>query len=281
MYNVRIIHYPDGDRIILYGNPVLTSDDRLTFDPDTGEIFRRNEKRPDPLELIENPFTGDDEYMVDINELDKRKEHSVTSSLNRTKNRIYHLARSNLWEWFFTLTFDPNKVDSFDYGESTNKLSKWLNNLRSRYAPDLKYIFVPEQHKSGRWHFHGLVSNTGNIQFVDSGRHSNGKVIFNVDQYRLGFSTATRIESISKSTYYITKYLTKDVVSVTKGKKRYWASKNLDEAPVTEYTFDTAQHYKIADEFTDVRYSKSYDLGFQKVDFIDIEGHDAVQRFSS
>lgn len=282
MYNVRIIHYPDGDRIILYDSPVLAGDDFADFDPDTGEILiKRIEKRPDLLINEFNPFTEEYEYMLDMNDLERRNEHSLQNSLSRARNKVYHLARSNEWEWFFTLTFDPNKVNSFDYGEVTAKLSKWLNNLRSRYAPDLKYIFVPEQHKSGRWHFHGLVSQIGNIVFTHSGRYSHGIPIFNVGQYRLGFSTATEIQSVSKSTYYITKYFTKDLVSATKGKKRYWASKNLSQAPVTEYCFDSGKQFSIADQFRNVRFAKHYDLGFRTVDYIDIDGHDADEYFKS
>lgn len=281
MYNVKIIHYPDGDRIVLFRNPILKDDDFVGCDLETGEITKRfHDLLPFPLTETFNPFTDDYDLFTDMNELEKRMEHSVQMSLNRTKNKIYYLARSNIWEWFFTLTFDPEKVDSYDYGEVTNKLSKWLNNLRSRYAPDLKYIFVPEQHKSGRWHFHGLVSDTGNIVFADSGHNTHGLTIYNVGQYRLGFSTATRIQSVSKSTYYITKYFTKDLVSATKNKKRYWSSKNLHQAPVTEYTFECGEHYNIADQFRNVRYAKHYDLGFQQVDYIDIDGHDADDFFS-
>lgn len=282
MYNVKVIHYPDGDRIILYGSPIMSDDDFCECDPDTGEIVKKRiEKRPDLLTGDFNPFLGEYMYMIDMNDKDMREQHSIQNSLSRSKNKVYHLARSNSWEWFFTLTFNPDLVDSFDYSEVTAKLSKWLNNLKSRYAPDLKYIFVPEKHKSGRWHFHGLVSNTGNIGFTDSGHRTHGIIIYNVGQYRLGFSTATPIQDVQKSVYYITKYFTKDLVSATKGKKRYWASKNLDLAPESTFCLECGEHYKIADQISDVRFSRTYDLGFQKVDYIDINGHDADKHFIS
>ena len=45
------------------------------------------------------------------------KEHSEQSSLSRTKQKIYNYAFSNDWSngLFFTITFDPKQVDSFDY----------------------------------------------------------------------------------------------------------------------------------------------------------------------
>lgn len=119
----------------------------------------------------------------------------------------------------FTLTFNPDKVDSFDYSETTKKLSKWLNNMR-RTCPSMKYVVVPELHKSGRWHFHGLFSNVENMVFVDSEkRDKKGRVIYNVGKYRLGFSTATKIDDVAKSITYVTKYVTKELCEVTYGKK--------------------------------------------------------------
>ena len=280
VYNVKIIHYPDGDRIILFGQSVLVGDDFAEFDPYTGEIGKKHIKKCDPVTYAFNPFLGEYERMTDLEKLEQKKEESLRCSLSRTKNKIYHLARSNTWEWFITLTFNPEKVDSFDFDEVTKKLSKWLNNLRSRFAPDLKYIIVPELHVSGRFHFHGLISNTGNIPFTDSGKKTHGKTVYNIGSYQLGFSTATPIESVSKSTYYITKYISKDFVCLTKGKKRYWASKNLDKASVTEFNFEAGEQFQIADAFNDVRYSKHYDLGFQTIDYIDINGFYAAGYFS-
>ena len=112
---------------------------------------------------------------------------------------IYDIAKSNEWEWFFTLTFNPEKVDSFNYANVTDKLSQWLKNMRKK-CPDMMYLVVPEQHESGRWHFHGLFSHVENMRFVDSEkRDKKGRIIYNVGSYRLGFSTATQIEDVKKA----------------------------------------------------------------------------------
>ena len=106
---------------------------------------------------------GVDENSEEIinDELSKneRKEHSKKVSLNRTKQTIYSLAYNNKWDWFVTLTLDPDKIDRFDYSEVIKKVTKWLNNFKSRKAPDLKYILIPVPHKSGAYHFHGLFAN--------------------------------------------------------------------------------------------------------------------------
>ncbi len=165
-----------------------------------------------------------------------RHQRCVISSVNRTKNMIYNYARGNVWEWFITLTFNKNKVNRYDYAECSKKLRKWLNNVRNKYAPDLRYLVIPEQHKDGAWHFHGLLSNTGKIQFNEAvNKYSalplftkSGLQIFNFANYKLGYSTATAITDTAKASSYVTKYITKELAVKTKGCRRYYPSNNLE-----------------------------------------------------
>ncbi|MCB5712133.1 rolling circle replication-associated protein [Lactonifactor longoviformis] len=162
---------------------------------------------------------------------------------------MYEITRANRWSYFVTLTFDPKKIDSTDYDLLSCKTSKWLNNLKSRYAPDLKYILVPELHKDGKkFHFHALIANTGNLQLSFSGKVAVGKriydyhrkpfgtKIYNLSNWKYGFSTATAVSDSSRVASYITKYITKDLCTLTKGKKRYWVSKNVDRAEISYMT---------------------------------------------
>lgn len=172
---------------------------------------------------------------ISLEEAMERAERSLSVSLSRTKNTVYDYARANEWQWFLTWTTDPTKVDRHDYKAVTDKLSKWLNNVRSRKAPDLKYIIVPERHKDGAYHFHGLLSNTGTLKFTEAINPHTGKniiikgmQIYNLKEWSLGQTTATQIRDTLKASNYITKYITKELIHHTKDQKRYWNSKNLD-----------------------------------------------------
>lgn len=66
------------------------------------------------------------------------------------------IALCNEFNCFVTLTFDPCRVDSFDYSECLLVLSQKLRQLR-RYCQGFKYVLVPELHASGAYHFHGLL----------------------------------------------------------------------------------------------------------------------------
>ena len=139
-------------------------------------------------------------------------------------------------ELFVTITFDPEKVDRSNYYDVTKRLSFWLKNIKKRYAPDLTYLLVPELHKDKKsFHFHGLFANIGDMTMLKSGLEKDGNTIYNVNDYKLGFSAATRVKDNSKVCSYISKYITKELCTVTEGKKRYWASRNLNRVKAKEF----------------------------------------------
>lgn len=45
-----------------------------------------------------------------------------------------------------------------------------------------QYLFVPELHKSKRWHFHGIGVNCDKLKFEKSGIVKNGKEIYNINK---------------------------------------------------------------------------------------------------
>ena len=239
IHNVRIYNYLGGQQIRIYKKPVGRCAD----------IW-------DDVESTKKEKDKDKKKGV------KDEERSNVVSRNRTIQKVYEVTRSNMWEWFITLTFNPEKVNSFEYTEVSQVLSKWLNNLKSRYAPDLKYIIVPELHKSGRYHFHGLIADTGNMIFEDSGHKTfGGETIYNLGNYKLGFTTATKINDVSRASSYITKYITKDLCATTANKKRYWCSRNLNEVDITDYCMTREEIETMLDSLSDnIQFAKTIDV---------------------
>ena len=215
-YNVKTIEYVDSVQVRTYKRPVTVSN-KITF-PEQKQISKSKERTQ------------------------KQIEHSIESSVNRTINQIYMLSRANRWDYFITLTIDLQKLDSTDFNLISQKLNIWTNNLKKRYAPDLKYIIVPELHKDKRkWHFHGLFANIGKMSLDFSGKVCIGKYIYdyvqipfatkiyNIPLWKYGFSTATVIRDPSRASSYITKYVTKDLCRVLPNQHRYLASQNIDK----------------------------------------------------
>lgn len=162
---------------------------------------------------------------------EERRLQNKKRSESRTKQSIYEIARDNKWDYFITMTFAKEKVDRYDYKEVSKKLSIWLNNARKKYK-DLKYVIVPELHKDGAYHFHGLVSGINEEDLQDSGHKVDGEIIYNLRSYKLGFTTLTKVRCNDAVVRYILKYITKDLMKRTSGMKRYWVSRNCDRPSV-------------------------------------------------
>lgn len=225
VYNARLYNYADGLQLRVYNRPIIC-----------------NQKANKPKDNTQDLKIKSS----DVRTFEQEK-HSSTSSLNRTIQDIYEISRSNTWHWFLTFTLNPKVIDRTNYDLIVEKVSKWFNNTRSRYAPNLKYLLVPELHSDGEsFHFHAIISNIGSLEMKFSGKVSfNKKIypytrkpygtkIYNMPRWYFGWTTATKVVNNARVASYITKYITKDLCAVAKNKKRYWHSRNC-ERPQVEY----------------------------------------------
>lgn len=271
MYNVKIIDYGNEKQVRTYSLPIKTKEDRKEVSEEEKERIKKikkenKEKRIKqelwtPFGFAEENLSQDElatvmQDLLTMQEYDKweqkqkmenykKSERSLRSSVNRTKQIIYKYARANIWEDFLTLTFNPNVVDRYDYPKVSKKVSRWLENQR-RDLPDLKYLGVPEQHKDRAWHFHFLMSGLDESKIRDTGlvsigkytlpkemdKQGKGKIIYDYERYKFGYSTVSKVEDSKKASSYITKYITKDLYKLSGGVKRvkrFWNSKNLDK----------------------------------------------------
>lgn len=213
-------------------------------------------------EKIQRVYTDADECAIEL-----KKEHSLYSSLNRTRSALYMYARQCNWEYFITLTYSPDKIESrYDFSLCMKKAHKWIDNCKQRKAKDLLYLLVPEQHKDGAWHIHGLLCNTTGLTFADSGKRYDGKIVYNLDDWKLGFSTATKVTDTYKVSNYITKYITKDLCAITPGKQRYFVSKSIPKPKIFTALIDSDEVDSFVQEVAD---SYGADLEYQK----DVSGY--------
>lgn len=244
MYNLVLKEYLNLKEYKYYSSPIKTDEDRIKPKKKRRDV--RGYVYEDEYKIVyqepfryawKNPFTGEviEECIFSTNDEDEEMKYfmSVLSSYRRTRRMIFDLCMSNLWEYFVTFTFAEDKVDRYDYEECSKKMANWINNAKKKFAPDIKYVVVPEQHKDGAWHFHGVFANVGDMTFLDSGRKDkHGRVIYNLYEYKFGFTTATYITDNMATCLYIQKYITKDLCGNLYNKKRYWCSRNLDKPKI-------------------------------------------------
>lgn len=254
MYNVRYFEYENGLQFRIYSNEVWSTksdvspyecvfNNRLCMnyghdvvDYVTGEIVWSDVDYVYGNDWVD--MADDFEFnMLEQSykdELKRKREDSIRSSVGRTKRSIVYLSRSNNWDWFVTFTLSPDKVDRYDYIECSKKVRKFLNNLR-RSVPDMVYLLVPELHQDGAWHFHGLMSGIDSLDMPASGvTDVSGRMIYNMSAYNLGWSTCSRVGDSDKTSNYVMKYITKDLCECTPGRQRYWCSNNINRAKVYE-----------------------------------------------
>ena len=238
-YHCKIKDYGNGvQQIINYDKPIKSGHSK-TYSPP-------RDINKELYELLEQVAEGN-KTMQEAEQIAKSSilnaKHSKNSATSRAKNKVYDLVQSNQWEWFITLTFNPEKIDRTDYDECSKAVKYFLDETRRISNGNFRYIGLPEYHADGvSFHFHFLFSGLDDSCFVLADNTSDD-VIYNLGSYSFGFSTATKVRDSSKASGYIVKYITKTMTDNLKGKKRYWASRNLntpDEYQL-ENKFDTSQ----------------------------------------
>lgn len=257
-YNLKRVDYGEFVQYRIYDRPICKNEEQ--------KENKEQKQKVDKNDKI------DKKDCKDTGQANNNRSEQV--SVNRSIQTIYKYAQANSWEYFVTLTFARDAgVDVYNYSDCVKKLTKWLNNQR-RKCPDLKYLFVPEMHKDGAFHFHGLIANCDGLTFSDSGRVAIGNkaykrikenqhflTIYNMDNWKYGWSTATAVVSSCKSASYICKYITKDLVQGIGKRRRFYPSNNLDLPEESEHLFDMDSLEELIESFGDaLDYSKTQDI---------------------
>ncbi len=192
---------------------------------DENIIFNSIKEYPDMIKvyIYNKPFrTG-----FNANRKVKRRNNPECeeSSIRRSRTVLSDLCICNHFDLFCTFTFDPSRYDSKNILACRRYMNTWIRNAKERHSPALKYLIVPELHKSGAIHFHALLRGyEGTLK--DSKHTNNGRKVYNIKHWHFGFSTAVKIDNIMAVSNYIKKYITKDMILLP-GKKRYFCSQDL------------------------------------------------------
>lgn len=158
-------------------------------------------------------------------------DEKLSQSISRTKHTIKELALCNGFDYFVTLTFRQSEtIDRYNTKDTMKKMFQWFKHFQQRKCPDFKYLLIPELHKDGALHFHGLFKGVPSDMIV---KNEFGYFTFLPFQKKFGFTSVSPVRSLDKVASYITKYITKDVGTVTEHYGHsYFCSKGLKRAEV-------------------------------------------------
>ncbi len=201
-------------------------------------------------------------------------ERSILVSRARAKSAVRDIALLNSFGFFFTWTLDPKKINRHDADEVKRAVMNCLKNLVKRKG--FSYVLVPELHKDGAIHFHGLC-NLGSMCIERAvNPHTNkpmstdrGQPIFNMPDWKFGYSTCIPIDdNYTRTCNYLVKYLTKDAVVGAQKifGKWYFSSRNLARKPaiqlVSDVSFDEFREENpdcpVIDLYRDVKLSSAW-----------------------
>ena len=167
----------------------------------------------------------------------KDPEHSLAVSRARARSAVRDIALCNSFGFFFTWTLDPSKIDRYDADAVGKAVQNFLKNASYRKA--FSYLCVPELHKDGAIHIHGLC-NLGNVRIAQAVNPytgsplttERGQPIYNMMDWSLGHSTCIPIDgNYERTCNYLVKYFTKDSNKIFG--KWYFSSRNLVKRPPT------------------------------------------------
>lgn len=158
-------------------------------------------------------------------------ETKMDNNIARARTAVKEIALCNPWEWFVTLTINPDKLDRYDLDGYHKKLGRFIVDQNKRRDPDRKitYILVPEKHQDGAWHMHGLIHGIT----VDDDLYTNehGYLSWRPYEKSFGYLSISHIKHREKCINYVCKYVAKtlalDVQGV--GSHLYYRSRGLKE----------------------------------------------------
>ena len=238
-HNTQIKRYPDGSAAVLIASR---------------QVFREPgyEARLVSRKLDTDPEVAYAKLEHDALHADEIDAQNLDRARRRARGQLRDLALSNPMTHFVTLTLSPDCIDRYDMKAVMRKVNRWLDNQVRRCG--VSYVLVPELHKDGAIHFHGLF--TAGLPLVDSGtmippeggRPSRprsarqrafwaaygGHVVFNIPGWPYGFSTAMELYGDHNAAVgYVCKYVAKQQQKI--GGRWYYHGGAL-RRPDVEYT---------------------------------------------
>lgn len=230
-HNLRVKVYPDGSATVMCSDRTIFREAGFEL---SGEAPREAGAKPERGEGQEAAGEGTD---------GGPSADNVARARRRARSAVSDLARCTGFTHFVTLTLSPEHIDRYDMRAVMKKLNTWLDNRVRRNG--LAYVLVPEYHRDGAIHFHGLFN--GVLEYQDSGTISmgsgaprrprslaqrkkwlenGGHVVYNVPAWKFGFSTAIELYGDRRAAVgYVCKYIGKSSEKI--GGRWYLSGGNL------------------------------------------------------
>lgn len=198
----------------------------------------------------------------DVVYLRDREEYShydnkLDSNFSRARSMVLQYALCNPWDWFFTGTLDPDRWGRDDLSKFMLDFSQKIRDWRKEYESQIQVLLIPEHHKDGSWHVHGMMRGIPSwhlyrfwwlpLRFLEL-ETSPGNILKSLFPWKLcersewrywddfndryGYCSLAPIKDPVATAFYISKYVSKELSqrSGDLGKHLYFHSRSLKKA---------------------------------------------------
>ena len=188
---------------------------------------------PRPLSVL----CADEKKEARLNEPDRARQ------FRRIRSKSRSIAYGSRWAWYVTLTVSPSLCDRYSFDDIYRRVFRdiiYRYNHGMRSDRRLLYFFVPEFHKDGAIHLHGLLKN---VRRESLRRNEHGYLEIADFRERLGFMNIQSLSKSSREDYkrtvdYVLKYVTKNFEELPPGVHSYYCSKGLPRGEITQKIYD-------------------------------------------
>lgn len=169
-------------------------------------------------------------------------------SISRAKNTVKEIALCNNFTYFCTFTQNAALRDRFDLSKFREDFARFVRNENRGREEKIKYLLIPELHKDGAVHMHGLLMGLQIGRDLQTNEH--GYLDWFRYRDRFGFFSCSKIKDKAKCANYITKYITKsfDENACNNKQHSYFASHGLKRRETFVYQ-GWAEDFKIPWDF--------------------------------
>jgi hypothetical protein len=157
----------------------------------------------------------------------------LEASISRAKRMVKEYALCNEWDFFATFTIDSQKFGRYDLRSYHKAFGELIHNYNRRRdeVDKVRFVLIPELHKDGAWHMHGLIKGISKRDLV---KNKNGYWDWRQYSEKFGFMSLSLVKDKKRLASYITKYINKSVAAtITEyGARLYYCSKGLKTGTV-------------------------------------------------
>lgn len=176
-------------------------------------------------------------------------DNKLDSNFSRARSMVLQYALCNPWDYFFTGTLDPDRWNRDDLDKFMLDFSQKIRDWRKEYGTQIQVLLIPENHKDGTWHVHGMLRGIPSwhlfrfywlplrelgltAPFPEKLCRNEGWRYWDDFLDRYGYCSLAPIKDPVATAFYISKYISKDLSrrAGDLGKHLYFHSRPLKKA---------------------------------------------------